>query len=355
MFENKKELERKVKELVERIDYTENLKREKWKLLNDLRFRQKKGEISYGEYEDLRDKFLDGKSMQEWAEYYNKSVLVYRKHLAFYRGKLIRANEMKSVKRILPYLFLLGVIIFSMFLFLYSFNSISNERILSFSPTQEFYEDCGTGLGSRWIIKGTEWGSLNLQGRQCASIPDGNKNMTSFPLDLSNYYSVNLSQTFAIYNVSIPSAVSLYVSNGTDEVMIYRLPKASGTKIVYDKSFLLENYISLSNNMNLIYNCQGSDINGYCLLDDISLTGETDKSLVSGCTTLDIANNVYNLTNDLNAVGDCINVKADNIVLDGKGFSIIGDGTGTGINISKDLGVSNFTLKNIQVNGFGFY
>lgn len=56
----------------------------------------------------------------------------------------------------------------------------------------------------------------------------------------------------------------------------------------------------------------------------------------------------YNIPN---AQGTCYEVKANNLVLDCKGNSIIGDGTGIGVNVS---GYSNFTIKNCNISNFDY-
>jgi len=82
-----------------------------------------------------------------------------------------------------------------------------------------------------------------------------------------------------------------------------------------------------------------------------SLTG--GASTVSGQAFLMIVSSSIScgmtLTNDavlsenIISSGDCITIGADNIVLDGRGFNLTGDGTGVGITIN---GYNNVTLKN---------
>lgn len=75
---------------------------------------------------------------------------------------------------------------------------------------------------------------------------------------------------------------------------------------------------------------------------------------ISDCTNLDQAGHEYNLTADItDAGGSCMNVSANNIILDLKGFTI--DGTNVsgshGINASA---VSNFTVKNGKIQEFEY-
>lgn len=56
-----------------------------------------------------------------------------------------------------------------------------------------------------------------------------------------------------------------------------------------------------------------------------------------------------NLTANLNSTGNCLKVNANNIVIDCKGYSITGDGTGNGITVYQD---NNITIKNCVVGFF---
>ncbi|MBI5228850.1 right-handed parallel beta-helix repeat-containing protein, partial [Candidatus Micrarchaeota archaeon] len=71
----------------------------------------------------------------------------------------------------------------------------------------------------------------------------------------------------------------------------------------------------------------------------------------TACGTLNSPNTVYQLSQSLSTTGTCFTITADNIVLDGNGFTISGDG-GSG-----DYGVSavsrkNLTIKNLKITGF---
>jgi len=62
-------------------------------------------------------------------------------------------------------------------------------------------------------------------------------------------------------------------------------------------------------------------------------------------TTLD--NETYTLTS--NIIGECIVVERPNILIDGKGFMIQGSGSANGFTLN---GVTNVTIKNINIDGF---
>lgn len=70
---------------------------------------------------------------------------------------------------------------------------------------------------------------------------------------------------------------------------------------------------------------------------------------VSGCRVLDETGVTYRLVQDISASGDCFLVEADNIVLDGNGFTITGDGTGNGVKSSRN---NLLTIKNLSVSNF---
>ncbi|MGV8151443.1 MAG: hypothetical protein ACP5OG_00015, partial [Candidatus Nanoarchaeia archaeon] len=78
-----------------------------------------------------------------------------------------------------------------------------------------------------------------------------------------------------------------------------------------------------------------------------NFTLSLSTSVVS-CGTLDLANSVYTLQNDLTGVsGTCFNINADNITLNGNGFVIDGDDSGTDYGVYA-LGRRNITIKNFK-------
>jgi|GEM_PF-986456 len=76
-----------------------------------------------------------------------------------------------------------------------------------------------------------------------------------------------------------------------------------------------------------------------------------NDSLIQGCTNLDIADKTYYLNTSLQSAGDCFEVSADNIILDGSEKVLSGTGS-YGIKILKD-DVRTFTLRNLDITGFG--
>ena len=59
--------------------------------------------------------------------------------------------------------------------------------------------------------------------------------------------------------------------------------------------------------------------------------------------TCEIVNASKTLTSDINATGTCFTINADNVVLDGAGYTVTGDGSGTGVLLSP---TSNLTVRN---------
>jgi len=81
--------------------------------------------------------------------------------------------------------------------------------------------------------------------------------------------------------------------------------------------------------------------------------GSVSAVPVNSCGTLSTAGETYVLQNDISASGDCFTIGADDIMLDGAGYSITGDES------SYDYGVylngrSGVTVKNLTVNGFWY-
>jgi parallel beta-helix repeat protein len=58
---------------------------------------------------------------------------------------------------------------------------------------------------------------------------------------------------------------------------------------------------------------------------------------------------LYTLTGNINSISDGIVIEKDNIVLDGAGFTVQGNGTGNGIDLS---GRENVTVRNTQITAF---
>jgi large repetitive protein len=80
----------------------------------------------------------------------------------------------------------------------------------------------------------------------------------------------------------------------------------------------------------------------------------TAQTGISACQTL--SSGSYVLTQDIFATGDCLEVMADDVTIDLKGFQINGNGTGTGVKIDaprKGLAIRNGTVRDFQT-GIGF-
>jgi hypothetical protein len=78
-----------------------------------------------------------------------------------------------------------------------------------------------------------------------------------------------------------------------------------------------------------------------------------DISKVTSCGTLDQANIVYTLQNNVSTLGDCFNITEDNITLDLNGHTIEGSTSGIGSFGIYVLGRNNITIKNGFVESFG--
>ena len=70
---------------------------------------------------------------------------------------------------------------------------------------------------------------------------------------------------------------------------------------------------------------------------------------LNDCTTLNVAGAVYRLDNSVTTLGNCFTITASNIILEGNGKNITGDGnseTDVGIATSVDSNLVNLTIKN---------
>ena len=72
---------------------------------------------------------------------------------------------------------------------------------------------------------------------------------------------------------------------------------------------------------------------------------------VRACKTLDIAGANYTLLQDITTTGTCFQVTADNITLDGNGFSVSGDNAAGHFGVNA-TGRTNFTIQNINITNF---
>jgi len=61
---------------------------------------------------------------------------------------------------------------------------------------------------------------------------------------------------------------------------------------------------------------------------------------VTGCGALSTPGETYVLQNDISTSGTCITIDADNIILDGAGYSITGSGSGSGVYLNGRSGVT---------------
>lgn len=88
-----------------------------------------------------------------------------------------------------------------------------------------------------------------------------------------------------------------------------------------------------------------------------SSTAVAEPSEVDACTTIEESGE-YVLTEDLDADGDCLVFRDDNesccvtgygdVILDGNGHTISGNGTGTGIKLGRGM-----RIRNLHISGFG--
>ncbi len=71
---------------------------------------------------------------------------------------------------------------------------------------------------------------------------------------------------------------------------------------------------------------------------------------VTGCRALNQTNTTYVLDADIFSSGDCIAIVADNIIFDGNGYVIQGNGSGSGVRTS--FALDGFTIRNTEIYGY---
>jgi hypothetical protein len=142
--------------------------------------------------------------------------------------------------------------------------------------------------------------------------------------------------------------------NGTiDDVMIFnRSLSADEISALYANSstkYLERNFTGLDDGTHT-FKAYTQDLGG-----NVNSTAERTVrtevgSDVTYCRTLDLANTVYTLQNDITTTGDCLTILADNITIDGAGYSITGDGDSgdDGIQSPANTGLTNITIKNFN-------
>jgi len=79
---------------------------------------------------------------------------------------------------------------------------------------------------------------------------------------------------------------------------------------------------------------------------------EDDGIPLGDCATID-QQGVYYLINDISTDGTCFNIEVDDVVLDGQGFSIIGDGENGDYGLYAN-GVINLDIRNLGIENFDY-
>ncbi|MFH1802529.1 MAG: LamG-like jellyroll fold domain-containing protein [archaeon] len=97
-----------------------------------------------------------------------------------------------------------------------------------------------------------------------------------------------------------------------------------------------------------------------CLAYDNALQGDwadTNNTLhinstteLTDCQTLDSEDTIYYLNNDIETTGTCFTITANNIILDGRGHTIVGDYSGSGVEVGNK---NNIIIRNMTVGNFG--
>ncbi len=231
------------------------------------------------------------------------------------------------------------------------------------------------------------------------TIQDTRLNSTSGSFDFSSAPGGNANANFTLLNTSFdPAKVSVTVGDAVVANVVYskwyvdvvtnyssgdKLPATGGTASIYDNSSNLKlsdtvestSFITRQNVTEFYQTSEGSyyqsnySINAtkgqdYSQTESVNVTWNnlgTDKiqlylEISCGCN-----NQTYNYTCgqtvyesctlncNINATGNCLTAGADNIILDGAGYKIMGANTGNGI---IDTAYLNVTIKNFFISNF---
>ncbi|MBI4896544.1 MAG: right-handed parallel beta-helix repeat-containing protein, partial [Candidatus Aenigmarchaeota archaeon] len=174
-------------------------------------------------------------------------------------------------------------------------------------------------------------------------------NQTSFYLD-------SIHENISLFVSKTPPAVpaekqllsDIFEIGGTDTVGVFNVSFAKTANINMN-SIRLYWYNSSVSTWNEV---SGDVFENYVSVHPLPLTGSTLFAVLGSryeCnTTLTVS---LTLGNDIASNGTCFTVGADNITIDGNGYSVIGNGTGVGIN--NPDGYDNVTIRNFAgINNF---
>ncbi len=128
----------------------------------------------------------------------------------------------------------------------------------------------------------------------------------------------------------------IFISNGAYNALRTEQDKNLGNPINYSTKILRENTVRLP--IDVGHHSDEGKV--YIMFGEKQQGGLTNCSDVAASNSLD---------SNITAAGNCFNITADSVVLDCKGYTITGDGSGIGIKVFDRAGV---TLKNCLIRNF---
>ncbi len=213
-------------------------------------------------------------------------------------------------------------------------NPVEFDFIVDPTFTTEFFEDCNS------IAEWASTGSWVSTGSQCDVNNGGGveRNLTSPAINLTGRTHVNL--TFDITTAALDGGeyFRVYLSNNN---ISYTTLFTQSTNGFTQQTFALEDFVTLNGTVYIRGACLNNQGSEHCYWDNITVT--------SASTDCGSVTRHLNFANNINTSGTCLNIDADNLIINCRGFAITGGQNGIGINMT---GRSNITVRDCTLTNF---
>ncbi|MDP3728364.1 MAG: hypothetical protein Q8R18_02810 [bacterium] len=136
-----RKLEQRKRELVQTLAYTKRLKQNLEIYNQKLDSSYNEGKIHYLQYKDAQRKALEGRSVQEWIQYYDQCISYYEKEIA-YNNTLVQKEIPKQLWTFVLSIILLSLIGFSAYTGYDTFvETTVSEEVAETSPVEEVVQE----------------------------------------------------------------------------------------------------------------------------------------------------------------------------------------------------------------------